>query len=159
MREWVPPSSDPFEPSREGLGFELKKCVDADGVRFARLARELRGTSSAYVANLFWSIHEQASRRPEAATASDDSGEMDWDSLLDLLEWTNAQPMANDVGWSWTRRMAIGVAEDIVAVSASTDHVRTIRAWAVLRALMRDEDPTAARDAARPSVWSVIMNT
>jgi hypothetical protein len=160
LREWVPPSPDPFEPSREGLGRELKKCVDSDGVRFARLARELRGTSSAYVANLFWSIHEQASRWREAATASGVSGEIDWDSLLDLLEWTIAQPAANDVGWNWARRMAVGVAEDILTVSASADHVRTSRSWSAVRALMRDQDPTPARDAARDGdLDSFAINT
>ncbi|MCA9609940.1 MAG: hypothetical protein KC619_30295, partial [Myxococcales bacterium] len=43
LREWEPESEDPFEPSRRGLGQELRAVVERNGARFGQLAREFRG--------------------------------------------------------------------------------------------------------------------
>jgi hypothetical protein len=154
LRNWIPASSDHFEPSREGLGRELKKCIAIDVQRFAHLARELRGTSPEYVSNLFLGVHEQATRHRDAG------GELDWDSLLDLLEWTTAQSSDLNTGWTWARRAGIGVAEDIFVAGAATDHARAARAWAVVRVLLRDPDPTPERDATRgDDLDSFAINT
>jgi len=173
LRNWVPPSTDPFEPSREGLGREIKRCAEQDTSRFSRLARDFRSLSPSYVANLIWGIRERAKTSREEAARSGEAGDtvqlpptwsIDWNSVLDLLEWTSEQhTMSEDDdapdNWSWAHRTAVDLAEESL-LSALDDDARATRAWNVIRRLMRNADPSPKRDAERADdVDTFAINT
>ena len=164
LRDWVPQSTDPFGPSREELGREIKSCAEQETDRFSRLARSFRGLSPAYVANIIWGISERAkvfSEAGDGSKAADDGAlppplpppSIDWDSVLDLLEWTSEQQATSDEedapgNWAWAQRMVVGLAEEALR-HALDDEPRANRAWNVMRRSMRNADPSPARDAER----------
>lgn len=154
LREWVPASTDPFEPSRAGLGREIQKCATKQPERFARLAREFRSLAPDYVGHLCRGINETTKQRTEDPEKPIVLPPIDWGSVLDLLEWTAAQSTSSDAedsprAWTWPRRTAVDLAEDAVAASAAVRHTLAARGWVVVRDLMSDPDPSAERDAER----------
>lgn len=162
LREWEPESEDPFEPSRRGLGQELRAVVELDAARFGRLAREFRGHRPEYVANVVWGLHDAIKRLNEWNAKPEDSrGEcpedvpaeatIDWSSILDLVKWTATQKTTSetegaDGNWTWGRRMAVDLAEEVF-VATTGDPSLPWRAWDVIQSLLSDPDPTSQREA------------
>jgi len=163
IREWEPESEDSFEPSRSGLGRELQTVVEGDAARFCRLARDFRGHHPAYVGNVVWGLLNLTKRlnewnakpedgrgeRPEALPAADVT--LDWSSILDLVEWTAMQKTTSeaegaDDDWTWARRMAVDLAEEVF-VATTSDPSLPWRAWEVIQSLLSDPDPTSQREA------------
>ena len=141
LQQWTPTSDDLFAPSRSGLARELKACVVADSQRFSRLARQFRGHHSEYIAGLHWGLQEAIQHIFHAR--DERLASIDWDSILDLIEWAATQVPEAD--WSWPRQMAVSLLELIGRANLETDRNRVRRAWGVLRQLLDDEDPNPAR--------------
>jgi hypothetical protein len=151
--DWVPATNDHFEPSRTGLGHELNKCVVQEPKRFSHLARRFRGHHPQYVGNLLWGLQEVSRRREASSPPADDA--IDWDSMLDLAEWTSEQQtlgiesydVDNPQAWTWARQQAVDVAENAAIAAACGPGQRLQKAWQVVRKLLRDEDPSSERVA------------
>ena len=152
LKEWVPPTTDRFEPSRSGLGHELKKCVVKEPERFSRLSREFRAHHPQYVGNILWGLQEVSRPRDDSTTSA--TSTLDWDSMLDLAEWAAEQGTEgteseddNPRAWTWARRGAVDVAENAAAVDARDAGQRWRKAWNIIQRLLHDEDPTPQRVA------------
>lgn len=148
LKAWTPSSDDPFEPSRRGLMREIKGAATADPVRFARLARDLRGLHSLYVAGAMWGLQEafQAELRAEEPPRE---REIDTLPVLDLAAWTSTQrgpddesPTADGQDWTWTRRTAVDL---VVAAALLADAQARSRAVTILLKLLEDPDPSQRR--------------
>ncbi|MBX6764609.1 MAG: hypothetical protein IRY88_13155 [Rubrobacteraceae bacterium] len=143
LRTWTPPENVFREPSREGLGRVLSSVVAEDPGRFATEATAFQGLDPTYVRAVVSGFGD-AVKQGRA---------FDWGPVLDLCDTVLSQPreikgrqvreMEADPDWGWTRKaiaallsagfedrpggMPIGLRE---------------RAWAILKALTEDPDPT-----------------
>jgi hypothetical protein len=149
LRDWVPTTRDPFEASHRGLGRELKACASADPERFARIARTLRGLHPSYVTGILWGLHEgwlNAGGRP-AEEGGIAVAEIQWDSVLDLIEWIVAQRSGREIeDWTSARNFAVQVLGDAFRLDSGVPDRRK-RTWRLLQILLSDEDPSAERIA------------
>jgi hypothetical protein len=153
LADWAPTSDDIFEPSRRGLGAELKISVAKDPSRFARLAREFRGQHPQYVGNVLWGLME-SSKLPDNGPPSEPLRTLDWDSILDLAEWVAAQRTEgaederdNPHAWTWSRQIAADIAENAALFDVRCGGNRLRRAWAIIETLLADADPLPDRVA------------
>jgi len=152
LKSWVPTSADPFEPSRNGLGRELKACASRDPARFSRLARDFRGLEHSYVFGVLWGLHEGYQLSQPRTESADAAQPLDWESILDLIDWTarphDRQELSDqDIMSDWTsaRQMAARVLEDAAFAASGPEDGRRKRAWELARVLINDADPTPAR--------------
>jgi hypothetical protein len=147
LRSWVPSGADPFEPSPDGLGLEVKACAKASPTRFSSLATAFQGLRPEYIAAVFWGLHEFVTSG--AVEGSQET--IDWDSVVALASHAAGQAdIVNDDGygaWTWPRRMAVDAVEDAAHAAINGDIARVRRAWRVLRVLLDDADPTNTRVA------------
>jgi hypothetical protein len=141
LREWAPPSDDPFEDSREGLAHVLRACTAKDPERFAKLARELRGTYSGYGAAIFWGLHDAIAAKGTEERPNDSP--IDFDSVLDLVEYISTQ--ASDSSARWAKRMAVDILGDAARMFRGAETARQRTVWRALNTLLTDPDPGPER--------------
>ena len=131
---------DPFEPSSLGLSREVQKAAERDPARFSRLAPRLRGSSAEYVAAVLTGVRE-------GIASIQTADKIGWDSLLELVEWAINAPLPagreddDPSRWGWPRRESVELLAECIRKHSS----HAMRAWALLRTLLADPDPTPER--------------
>ncbi len=147
LRTWVPPTDDWMTPSREGLGRELTGIAQAEAARFATEAHLFVGLNATYVRAVIRGLSDAAKEgRP-----------FDWLPVVRLCEWVVAQPTVTpssrirtdeDPGWGWSRK-AIGslLCSGFAKGAGEIPFALRTRAWAVLRTLTDDPEPTPEYEA------------
>jgi hypothetical protein len=146
LTTWVP-SADWFGPSKEGLGRELASIVKAEPDRFAGEARLFVGIDPTYVRAVVGGLTDAAKEgRP-----------FSWTPVLELCDWIVRQPRDiqgrrrtddEDPDWGWTRKgigslLSVGFAKG----AAELPFELRSHAWAVLRPLTDDPEPTPEYEA------------
>ncbi len=146
LNMWTP-SGDWFGPSKEGLGRELASVVQADPERFAREARLFAGVNPTYVRAVVQGL----------ADAAKEGRAFAWPPVIDLCQWVVRQPREavagrrtedEDPDWEWTCK-AIGSLLSAACEQGEAELPFDLRerAWAVLRTLTDDPDPTPEYEA------------
>jgi len=145
LRDWRPPREH-FGPTPEGLGRNLASAVKARPEQFATEAEAFRGLDPTYVRALFHGFSE----------ATGEKRSFDWARVLALAVWVLEQPVGDrdrgargldrDPGWGWSRKaiaalLTAGFREEAIPFE-EREH-----AWAVLKPLTEDPDPSPEEDA------------
>lgn len=165
LRNWAPEKGAFFGPSRRGLADEIKLCAGRQLERFAHLSRSFRGLSPPYVAALLWGIHEALQNNLSTAVGDEGAPRVDWDSLLDLGDWTVEQRTyveshgADTDDWTAARRFAVEIAEHAALMLTPTDPPRSLRGWAILQRLVEDPNPPLERVAEAGREIAFAINT
>lgn len=145
LRNWRPPREH-FGPTPEGLGRNLTSVVKSRAEQFASQAEAFRGLDPTYVRALFHGFAE----------ATGEKKSFDWARVLTLAEWVLEQPVGardrgmrgldRDPGWGWSRKgiaalLSAGFREEAIPFEERG------HAWAVLKPLTEDPDPSSEEDA------------
>lgn len=148
-------------PSISYLADKLRQIVQADLLRFGRLAREFRHEHPTYASYVMVGLSEALRRlnkwkaeptdvrgsRPESLP---DESEIDRSSILELANWVAGQgsPDGVDVNasdWQLARRRAIELAEAVFS-SAAPQPLHAQTAWRVIVAQLNDPHPPAGKE-------------
>ena len=148
LKSWQPrPSPDPFGAENiADLAGNLGVAVATHPGRFSSAAQEFKDTDPTYVREFLQALREPAKK----------AGALDWKEVLALCQWAMSQPRIipgrtgglfdRDPGWTWTRGaivrlLAAGFESDTLAIELRP------QAWAILRELTEDPDPTPEDEA------------
>lgn len=142
------PSSDPWGPSREGLGRILWDMIAKEPDRFARAAENFTRIDPTFVHALFHGWREAVSQ----------GRGFSWGPVVALSRWVMAQdreiPARRsdhpelDTGWGWTRK-AIAALLSVGFEKGGAEIPIGLRAevWPAVEALTRDPEPDPAHEA------------
>lgn len=147
LRSWQP-SGEQMSPSREGLGRQLAAVVASDPERFVAQASQFQGLDPTYVRALFSGLRDAAKEKRA----------FPWPPVLELCLWVVQQPREIpgsrsqyrdlDPGWVWTRKtIADLLTAGFEKGAAEIPFDLRTSAWAVLRPVTDDPDPTPKDEA------------
>jgi len=149
LRTWTPDATQPFGPSRQGLGRELTEVIHADPVPLGTWAAELARGDPTYVRAALqgWEL------------AVRDGARIPWASILDLLEFVAAQPdegdppsraaRDHDPVWRWAHQGSATLLRQGLLAGRESSPPADLRErlWAVIERLTNSPDPSTEHEA------------
>jgi hypothetical protein len=152
LADWRP-SGELKAPSADGLGRELGKLIAEAPADFAASSDQFKGLDPTYVRAYFQGLREAVQQERTFS----------WSPVLDLCQWVihhprevhrgyadnreQLQERGLDPDWGWTRKaMADLLSEGFHDNDAQVPYELRDDAWAVVRSLTEDKDPTPEDD-------------
>ncbi len=142
LKAWQAPGGF-LHPSPEGLARELAAAVSSDPDKFAQKAQEFRGVDPTYVRGLLSGLQGAARQKTPFS----------WRPVIELSRWVIDQPREitglfkraddSDPDWTWTRKAIAGLfSAGFEKGPAEIPYDLRESAWAVIRPLTEDPDPS-----------------
>src|SRR5580700_1133484 len=147
LKIWLP-TREFSAPTREGLGRQLQQLVKERAQDWAREARSLVGLNPTYVRGFVQGLTDACAAKVT----------IEWEAVLELLQWVIAQPRELAVGgnpldegedpdWSWTRQSIARLLETALRTKEA-ELPWSLRGTLcpILHDLLRDPDPPVDSD-------------